>query len=322
MCDDAVSPEITASLLVPCSSLAILSASSISIIPKPCKMTGIAQVFNTFCCFSGISASLRKELTSFFFFRVKIYLVLELAGVSAADGNYAPVHVELSDDWRTTFELWAEGLSRAATQAQQANQDVLLGVLVGEKGLPAAVSHIVPPYQLHLKRRTRVTALGGCRSPPQTQRSRQRCPYLVWSDLVVDFLNADFSGPDVATLRIFGITLTGQRVQTKSISVIGGIFIKRQTSVAQTRLNKTKLGCKSDALWKKESGRRDGQSKKSRAQHKWSEGVLPHRSFLINTWEKLLNPTACFFFPLWCRGDGSKTFFTYLGTHVFHSRQG
>lgn len=81
----------------------------------------------------------------------KIYLVLELAGVSAADGDHAPVHVELSDDGRAPFQLWAEGLRRTATQAQQADQDVLLGILVGEEGLPAAVGHIVPPDQLHLK---------------------------------------------------------------------------------------------------------------------------------------------------------------------------
>lgn len=77
--------------------------------------------------------------------------MLELAGVSAADGDHAPVHVELSDDGRAPFQLWAEGLRRAATQAQQADQDVLLGILVGEEGLPAAVGHIVPPDQLHLK---------------------------------------------------------------------------------------------------------------------------------------------------------------------------
>lgn len=78
--------------------------------------------------------------------------MLELAGVSAADGDDAAVNVELSDDRRPPFQLWTEGLRRAATQAQQADQDVLLGVLVGEEGLPATVGHVVPPYQLHLNR--------------------------------------------------------------------------------------------------------------------------------------------------------------------------
>lgn len=76
--------------------------------------------------------------------------MLELAGVAAADGDDAPVDVELPDDRRAPFQLRTEGLRRAAAQPQQADQDVLLGVLVGQEGLPAAVGDVVSPYQLHL----------------------------------------------------------------------------------------------------------------------------------------------------------------------------
>lgn len=78
------------------------------------------------------------------------HLMLELAGVSAADRDNAAVNVELPDDGGTAFQFRTEGLRRAAPQTQQANQDVLFWVLVGEEGLPATVSHIVPPHQFHL----------------------------------------------------------------------------------------------------------------------------------------------------------------------------
>lgn len=162
--------------------------------------------------------------------------MLELAGVSAADGDHAPVHVELPDHRCAPFQLWAEGLRRAATQAQQSDQDVLLGVLVGEEGLPAAVGHIVPPYQLYLKVRTSMTPLSGCRGacfPP----SRQRCSYLVGSDFVVDFLNAHFSGPHISTLHIFVIALTGQRVRSEFISVNCEILLStKATNALKTAL--------------------------------------------------------------------------------------
>lgn len=135
--------------------------------------------------------------------------MLELAGVSAADGDDAPVHVELSDDRRGPFQLWTEGLARAATQAQQADQDVLLGVLVGEEGLPATVGHVVPPYQLHLDTRSGISAL----------RGRRRCllsiRYLVRTDFVVDFLNPDFSGPDISTLQTHSRHSVRQQSGTK-----------------------------------------------------------------------------------------------------------
>lgn len=79
------------------------------------------------------------------------HLVLELAGVSAADGDDAAVDVELADDGGAALELGSEGLGRAAAQAQQADQDVLLRVLIGQEGLPALVGHVVPPHQLHLR---------------------------------------------------------------------------------------------------------------------------------------------------------------------------
>lgn len=76
--------------------------------------------------------------------------MLELAGVAAADRDDAAVDMELSDDGGAAFQLRTEGLRGAATQTQQANQDVLLRVLVGKERLPATISHVVPPHQLHL----------------------------------------------------------------------------------------------------------------------------------------------------------------------------
>lgn len=78
--------------------------------------------------------------------------MLELAGISAAYRDDTAINVELADDGRASFQLRTEGLRGAAAQTQQADQDVLLRVLVGEESLPAAVSHIVPPHQLHLSR--------------------------------------------------------------------------------------------------------------------------------------------------------------------------
>ena len=76
--------------------------------------------------------------------------MLELAGVSAADRDDAAVNVQLADDGDAAFQLRTEGLRGAAAQTQQADQDVLFGILVGEESLPATVGHVVPPHQLHL----------------------------------------------------------------------------------------------------------------------------------------------------------------------------
>lgn len=139
--------------------------------------------------------------------------MLELAGVSAADGDDAPVNVELSDDRRAPFQLWTEGLRRAATQAQQADQDVLLGVLIGEEGLPATVGHVVSPYQLHLNTPSGISALSGRR------RFLFFIRYLVRTDFVVDFLNPDFSGPDISTLcRHVQVIQSSSRAGLKMLS--------------------------------------------------------------------------------------------------------
>lgn len=74
------------------------------------------------------------------------HLVLKLAGVSAADGDNAAIDVELADDGGAAFQLGSKGLRRAATQTQQANQDVLLRVLVRKEGLPAPIGNVVPPH--------------------------------------------------------------------------------------------------------------------------------------------------------------------------------
>lgn len=81
----------------------------------------------------------------------RFYLVLELARVSTADGDHAAIDVQLTYDGHARLQLSPERLRRAAAKPQQPDQDVLLRVLVRQEGLPAIVSHIVPPDQLHLQ---------------------------------------------------------------------------------------------------------------------------------------------------------------------------
>lgn len=151
------------------------------------------------------------------------HLMLELAGVPAADGDDAAVNVQLTDDGHSSFQLGTERLRGAATQTQQANQDVLLRILVGEEGLPAAVGHVVPPHQLHLNTRSsslvngvvaffynqRLEKYNTTMFHPLISDSinvnvlhlQDAVHYLVRSDFVVDLLNAHFSGSHVSTLH-------------------------------------------------------------------------------------------------------------------------
>ena len=47
--------------------------------------------------------------------------------------------------------LSPEDLVRGFPEPEQADEDVLLGVLVGEEGLPPLVGHVVAPDQLNLE---------------------------------------------------------------------------------------------------------------------------------------------------------------------------
>lgn len=87
--------------------------------------------------------------------------MLEFAGVSAADGDDAAINVQLTDDGHASFQLRPKGLRGAAPQTQQADQDVLLRILVGQEGLPAAIGNIIPPNQLHLNAHVSVSERDG-----------------------------------------------------------------------------------------------------------------------------------------------------------------
>ena len=78
-------------------------------------------------------------------------LVLELGGVARAHRHHAAVDVQLAHN-RTppALELRAERLRRAFAQAQEAHQDVQLGVFVREECLPPTIGSVVTPNQLHL----------------------------------------------------------------------------------------------------------------------------------------------------------------------------
>lgn len=47
--------------------------------------------------------------------------MLKFAGVSAADGDHATIHVQLSDDGHATLQLRPEGLRRAPAKTQETN---------------------------------------------------------------------------------------------------------------------------------------------------------------------------------------------------------
>ena len=82
------------------------------------------------------------------------HLVLMFAGVSCVNCYSSAVNVQLPDDGALALQLRLPLFSGPGdlAEAQQADQDVLTGVLVRQKGLPAIVGGVVPPYQLYLFR--------------------------------------------------------------------------------------------------------------------------------------------------------------------------
>jgi len=114
--------------------------------------------------------------------------VLELARIPSVHGHCGAIHVQLPDQTRLlSSELRAEGV-RGATlpQSEQADQDILLRVLVGEEGLPATVGGVVAADEFDLR----------------------------WTDLVLDLVNANLAGPDIAA-RSAKVLHPGQREFTQ-----------------------------------------------------------------------------------------------------------
>merc|ERR1712037_391831 len=104
---------MTAILELPCSSKAILSASSISRVPKPW---------------------------------------LELCWVPGGHRNDAAVHMELSDNRTAPLKLRPVALLRELPEPEEADEDVLLWVFVAEEGFPTPIGCVVPPHQFNLIR--------------------------------------------------------------------------------------------------------------------------------------------------------------------------
>lgn len=98
--------------------------------------------------------------------------MLELGGVAGVDGDSAAIDMEFTDDRGADFEFLTKGRRRALAETKKADEDILLGVFIRQKGLPAAIGPIVPPHQFDL----------------------------VGPHLEVDVLHADLSGPDVSAL--------------------------------------------------------------------------------------------------------------------------
>lgn len=78
------------------------------------------------------------------------YLVLEFGRIPAAHGDDAPVHVEFADDGNSSFQLRSERLLGTFPQAQEANENVLLRVFIGQEGLPATIRHVISSDQFNL----------------------------------------------------------------------------------------------------------------------------------------------------------------------------
>mmetsp|Transcript_10155 Transcript_10155/g.28959 ORF Transcript_10155/g.28959 Transcript_10155/m.28959 type:complete len:209 (-) Transcript_10155:1095-1721(-) len=78
-------------------------------------------------------------------------LVLELRRVPLRNGHGGSVHVELADDaGRHVVDLLEEGGRARLPQPQQADEDVLRGVLVRDERLPTLVGDVVAADELHL----------------------------------------------------------------------------------------------------------------------------------------------------------------------------
>eukprot|EP01085_Mycamoeba_gemmipara_P005113 Mycagemm_TRINITY_DN10189_c0_g1::TRINITY_DN10189_c0_g1_i2::g.5113::m.5113 type:complete len:331 gc:universal TRINITY_DN10189_c0_g1_i2:1783-791(-) len=100
-------------------------------------------------------------------------LVLKLGRIAIVDGHHGAVDVQLAYDRAATLQLGPEGGRAALAKSEQADEDVLLGVLVRQEGLPRAVCGVVTPHELHLVR----------------------------LNLKVDVLDAHFAGAHVAALE-------------------------------------------------------------------------------------------------------------------------
>jgi hypothetical protein len=82
------------------------------------------------------------------------------------------------------FEFFVEGGGRALAQSEQANEDVLCGVFVGEEGFPAAVGDVVSTDEFDLL------------------RGVDRRDGYFGTDFMVDFLHANFASSHVSTGQI------------------------------------------------------------------------------------------------------------------------
>lgn len=128
-------PEITASFMLPCSSLAIRSASSISRVPKPYEEL-----------ISNEQLSTRNAET---------HLMLELGWIPPMDRDCRTVNMQLTNDTAADIILLLafvlvhdefrseRALHGTLSQAKQPYEDIALWVFVGQEGLPSTVSGVI-----------------------------------------------------------------------------------------------------------------------------------------------------------------------------------
>lgn len=130
-------PEMTASLMLPCSSLAMRSASSIRSVPKPFGWGASQQRGNV---------TSRKNKKNF------AYLMLELGWVSSMHRHSSAIYMELPHDARPTFrptflhKFWAKcPLFGALPQPKQSDEDITLRIFIRNESFPTTVRSIVSP---------------------------------------------------------------------------------------------------------------------------------------------------------------------------------
>eukprot|EP00126_Sphaerothecum_destruens_P001047 Sdes_comp12699_c0_seq1m3001 len=79
-------------------------------------------------------------------------LMLKLCGIPAMHGYNTAVHMKLANNRAARLQFRTKTFLAAFPQTQQAHKNILLGIFIRQKSLPAPIRHIIAPDQLNLKR--------------------------------------------------------------------------------------------------------------------------------------------------------------------------
>lgn len=76
--------------------------------------------------------------------------MLELCWVACVYGHHTAINVQLPHNRTAPFQLGSVRVLGTFAKTQQANENVLFGIFVRKKRLPATIGAVVPADQLHL----------------------------------------------------------------------------------------------------------------------------------------------------------------------------